>query len=396
MQRYESFAELSDDDDLLDTIYLPPSPSPGPRTRPGPAALDGQDDMELVNLDDNAATSETSVYASLDDDDEETSDRVFEPAKEEEEEGEEAEENLHAHRRRIHFISSDSSISPPPPRIRPPRPASPAPPPSSPPMPPPPRPATQPIHITLSRLPVMTAGQPPLHIRINTICRRHRRLSPNTTTTATATAATLAARRAAHAALATTRQRLAAIFASFGMRDRDAMVDWDAIDDALTNAPNAVDDNDDDDNGAPPPPIDPATQREVEGWLARTMGWYTGRGVTDVYPEEYYDDDDDDSGEAAAAGRPQRQRGRKNCMIKGCCEMRAVFASEMQMQAVVRAIEAEGAMGDGVGMMAMVLRFWNEEWRAENPDLAIEGDDLGVGDVLRLNAIRPLGREWEE
>lgn len=206
------------------------------------------------------------------------------------------------------------------------------------------------------------------------------------------------------------------------MRDRDAMVDWKAIGTELTNGPNgpnAVDDNavdnddikededeDSNDNGgrdstppppAPSPPIDPATQREVEGWLSRTMGWYTRRGSIEVNEEEYYDDEVGEAAAAAAAGRPQRQRqGRRNCMIKGSCELRAVFASEMQMQAVVRAIEEAGAMGDGVRSMATVLRFWNEEWRAENPDLAIEGDDMGVEDLLRLRAIRPLGRDWEE
>ncbi|KAK0622248.1 hypothetical protein DIS24_g11250 [Lasiodiplodia hormozganensis] len=389
MHRYESFGGLSEDelDEDLDTTYLPPSPSPGPRVRPR-AAMDGEDYMDL-SLDDNEATSETSVYASLDDE-EKTSDAVFEEANEQAEVQEaEAEENLlHApRRRRVHFSSSNSSISPPPPQTRPPRPASPAPaPPSSPtPMPPPPRPPTQPIHITLSRCPTMTAGQPPLHIRINTI---RRRLLPSSHPDSRA-----AAIRAARTALATTRQRLVAIFTSFGMRDRDSVVDWDAIDAALTTK--AIDDG-----NAPPPPIDEATQREVDGWLTRRMGSYTGRGVTEVYPEEYYDDDGDDgdSGEASAGGRrPQRQRqGRKNCMIKGCCEMRVVFASEMQMQAVVRAIEAEGAMGDGVRSMATVLRFWNEEWRVENPDLAIEADDLGVGDMLRLNAIRPLDKVWEE
>ncbi|KAF9638054.1 hypothetical protein BFW01_g8951 [Lasiodiplodia theobromae] len=395
MHRYESFGGLSDGelDEDLDTTYLPSSPTPGPRVRPR-AAMDGEDYMDL-SLDDNEATSETSVYASLDGDhdEEETSDAVFEEANEQAEAQEaEAEENLlHARRRRhVHFSSSSSSISPPPPpQTRTPR--APAPPPSSPPMPPPPRPATQPIHITLSRCPTMTAGQPPLHIRINTI---RRGLLPSSQPNS---ATIHAARRAARTALATTRQRLVAIFTSFGMRDRDSIVDWDAIDAALTTK--AIDDG-----NAPPPPIDEATQREVDGWLTRRMGSYTGRGVTEVYPEEYYDDDygDRDSGEAAAAAaaegrRPQRQgQGRKNCMIKGCCEMRVVFASEMQMQAVVRAIEAEGAMGDGVRSMATVLRFWNEEWRVENPDLAIEADDLGVGDMLRLNAIRPLDKVWEE
>ncbi|KAF4535907.1 uncharacterized protein LTHEOB_12433 [Lasiodiplodia theobromae] len=393
MHRYESFGGLSDGelDEDLDTTYLPPSPSPGPRVRPR-AVMDGEDYVDL-SLDDNEAASETSVYASLDDE-EETSDAVFEEANEQAEAQEaEAEENpLHARRRRVHFSSGNSSISPPPPQTRPPRPAAspaPAPPSSPPPMPPPPRPATQPIHITLSRCPTMTAGQPPLHIRINTI---RRRLLPSSHPDSRA-----AGIRAARTALATTRQRLVAIFTSFGMRDRDSIVDWDAIDAALTTK--AIDDG-----NAPPPPIDEATQREVDGWLTRRMGSYTGRGVTEVYPEEYYDDDygDRDSGEAAAAAaaegrRPQRQgQGRKNCMIKGCCEMRVVFASKMQMQAVVRAIEAEGAMGDGVRSMATVLRFWNEEWRVENPDLAIEADDLGVGDMLRLNAIRPLDKVWEE
>ncbi|KAL0264973.1 hypothetical protein SLS55_000929 [Diplodia seriata] len=93
-------------------------------------------------------------------------------------------------------------------------------------------------------------------------------------------------------------------------------------------------------------------------------------------------------------------------MIKGECGITAVLPSEAALVAVVGGMMLSfgnnlvtgggGGGGEGdedeekVRMRGLVVRWWNGEWAGENPDLAIDGEDLGMGMALDVDGVVPV------